>query len=70
MQKILNSPIDFVNEMLEGILQAYPNQLKAVEGDTHSLVRADAPVAKKLGLLPEANQDTCLYFLVMLAKVY
>ena len=50
MQKILNSPIEFVNEMLEGILQAYPNQLKAVEGDTHSLVRADAPVAKKVGI--------------------
>jgi dihydroxyacetone kinase-like protein len=60
MQKILNSPKEFVNEMLEGILQAYPSQLKAVEGDTHALVRADAPVA----------QDTCHYFLAMLVKVY
>lgn len=70
MQKILNSPKEFVNEMLEGILQAYPNQLKAVEGDAHSLVRSDAPVPKKLGLQLEADQDTYLCFLVMLVKVY
>jgi len=32
MQKILNVPTEFVNEMLEGILEAYPTQLKAVDG--------------------------------------
>ena len=30
MQKILNSPVEFVQEMLEGILLAYPKQLEAV----------------------------------------
>ena len=48
MQKILNVPTEFVNEMLEGILEAYPTQLKAVDGDNHALVRADAPVSGKV----------------------
>jgi dihydroxyacetone kinase-like protein len=40
MQKILNIPKEFVSEMLEGILQAYPTQLKAVDGDNHAQVAA------------------------------
>lgn len=50
MQKILNQPVEFVAEMLEGILLAHPAQLAAVDGDNHCLVRADAPIKGKVGI--------------------
>jgi len=50
MQKILNDPVAFVGEMLDGILAAHPDQLRAVNGDTHALVRADAPRPGKVGI--------------------
>ena len=50
MQKILNVPTEFVNEMLEGILVAHPKQLAAVDGDNHALVRSDAPISGKVGI--------------------
>ena len=68
MQKILNSPKEFVNEMLEGILQAYPNQLKAVEGDAHSLVRSDAPVPKKVGITTGGGSGHLPLFLGYVGK--
>ena len=68
MQKILNAPKEFVSEMLEGILLAYPNQLKAVEGDTHALVRADAPVAKKVGITTGGGSGHLPLFLGYVGK--
>lgn len=68
MQKILNTPKEFVNEMLEGIVQAYPDQLKAVEGDLHSLVRADAPVAKKVGIATGGGSGHLPLFLGYVGK--
>jgi len=50
MQKILNNPTVFVDEMLDGILAAHPDQLRAVGGDNHALVRADAPRPGKVGI--------------------
>jgi dihydroxyacetone kinase len=48
MQKILNDPEPFVDEMLEGILAAHPNQLR--RPSPRAIVRADAPVANKVGI--------------------
>jgi len=50
MKKILNNPNDFVAEMLDGLLKAYPTQLSYAGGDPHCIVRADAPVAGKVAL--------------------
>ena len=50
MKKIINDPMAFVDEMLEGILAAHPDQLKATE-DPRALVRADAPVQGKVAIL-------------------
>jgi phosphoenolpyruvate---glycerone phosphotransferase subunit DhaK len=50
MKKIINRPADFVDEMLEGILMAHPDQLKAT-GDPRAIVRADAPVSHKVAIL-------------------
>lgn len=68
MQKILNTPKEFVSEMLEGILLAYPDQLKAVDGDTHALVRADAPVAKKVGITTGGGSGHLPLFLGYVGK--
>ena len=68
MQKILNTPKEFVNEMLEGILLAYPDQLKPVDGDTHALVRADAPVAKKVGIATGGGSGHLPLFLGYVGK--
>ncbi len=49
MKKILNDPVNFVPEMLEGLLLAHPDQL-AYEEELFSIVRADAPVQGKVAL--------------------
>jgi phosphoenolpyruvate---glycerone phosphotransferase subunit DhaK len=50
MKKIINEPMAFVDEMLEGILLAHGDQLKATD-DPRAIVRADAPVAGKVAIL-------------------
>ena len=50
MKKILNNPEEFVADMLDGLYKAHPEQLAYVD-DIHSLVRADAPVEGKVGLM-------------------
>src|ERR1700730_8166676 len=51
MKKLMNEPSAFVDEMLEGLLMAYPEQLKSVGGTNRALVRADAPVAGRVGIV-------------------
>jgi dihydroxyacetone kinase-like protein len=50
MKKFLNKPEAFVDEMLEGILAAHPDQLTNVADDLRCIVRANAPVQGKVGL--------------------
>ncbi len=49
MQKILNDPARFVDEMLEGILAAHGDRLRRAE-DPRAIVRTDAPAAGKVGI--------------------
>jgi dihydroxyacetone kinase-like protein len=49
MKKIINDPEAFVDEMLDGLLLAYPRQLRAAD-EPRAIVRADAPVAGKVAL--------------------
>jgi phosphoenolpyruvate---glycerone phosphotransferase subunit DhaK len=49
MQKIINDPGRFVEEMLEGIMAAHPTYLRSLE-DPQAVVRADAPRAGKVGI--------------------
>ncbi len=51
MKKLINDPGAFVDEMLEGILLAHPDRLRAVGADGRSIVRADAPVAGRVGIV-------------------
>ena len=48
MQKILNDPEPFVDEMLDGILAAHPGALR--RPSPRAIVRGDAPVAGKVGI--------------------
>jgi phosphoenolpyruvate---glycerone phosphotransferase subunit DhaK len=49
VQKLINRPEDFVEEMLEGILAAHSGELRRA-GDPRAIVRVDAPVAGKVGI--------------------
>jgi len=67
MKKILNRPADFVPEMLDGLIKAYPGQLAYVD-DIHCIVRADAPVAGKVGLATGGGSGHLPVFLGYVGK--
>lgn len=50
MKKLINDPADVVDEMLDGMVAAYPERLRRLDGN-EVLVRADAPVDGKVGLV-------------------
>ena len=50
MKKLINDPDDVVDEMLEGMVAAYPNHLRRLP-DTQILVRDDAPLDGKVGVV-------------------
>ncbi|MFO1442459.1 dihydroxyacetone kinase subunit DhaK [Bacillus sp. Bva_UNVM-123] len=50
MKKLINHPDQVVQEMVEGFIAAYPNRLKQVP-NTSVIVRADAPVQGKVGIV-------------------
>lgn len=50
MKKVINVPEQIVEEMLQGMALAHPQYLKRVEG-FDVLVRANSPVANKVGLV-------------------
>ncbi len=49
MQKILNDPERFVDEMLEGILVAHPSDLRRI--GARGIVRAASPIADKVAIV-------------------
>ncbi|MHA7277650.1 dihydroxyacetone kinase subunit DhaK [Arthrobacter sp. HLT1-21] len=51
MKKIINEPGAFVDEFVEGILLAHPDLVKTPADDRRVLVRADAPVVGKVGIV-------------------
>ena len=51
MKKIINEPASFVDEFVEGILLAHPDLLRTPGDDLRVMVRADAPVAGKVGII-------------------
>jgi len=50
VKKLINDPEAFVEETIEGILAAHPTHLKRVADTPRGLMRADAPVAGKVGI--------------------
>lgn len=50
MKKLINAPDDFVDELIDGVLKAHPEQLRAVSDDRRALVRTDAP-GERVGIV-------------------
>lgn len=67
MKKILNDPVNFVPEMLEGLLAAHPDQLD-YEEELFSIVRADAPVQGKVALATGGGSGHLPVFLGYVGK--
>lgn len=51
MKKIINSPTAFVDEFVEGILLAHPDELRSASADNRALVRVDAGTAGRVGIV-------------------
>ncbi|KUP97541.1 dihydroxyacetone kinase [Thermobifida cellulosilytica TB100] len=51
LKKIINKPEDFVDELTESLLLAHPDRLRAASADRRALVRADAPVPSRVGIV-------------------
>ncbi|QYH35173.1 dihydroxyacetone kinase subunit DhaK [Salinibacterium sp. M195] len=51
MRKIINDPDRFVDEMIEGIVLAHPEKVRLASTDPRVLVRTDAPVKGKVGIV-------------------
>ncbi len=50
MKKLINEPADVVDEMLDGMVAAYPDDIRRLDG-TKVLVRENAPVDGKVGIV-------------------
>ncbi|KTG10462.1 dihydroxyacetone kinase [Haloprofundus marisrubri] len=50
MKKLINEPGDYVDEMLDGMVAAHPKRVRRLDG-TKVLVRADAPIDGKVGVV-------------------
>jgi phosphoenolpyruvate---glycerone phosphotransferase subunit DhaK len=50
MKKFINEPKNFVDEMLEGILLAHPDQLAFAAGNKRCIIRTGAPRKGKVGI--------------------
>ncbi|GIN84812.1 dihydroxyacetone kinase subunit DhaK [Heyndrickxia sporothermodurans] len=50
MKKIINDPDQVVQDMLKGLISAYPNHLKQIKGTT-VIARKEAPVPNKVGMI-------------------
>ncbi len=67
MKKIINKPANFVPEMLDGLLKAYPDQLD-YEQEMQCIVRADAPVQGKVALATGGGSGHLPVFLGYVGK--
>ncbi|WP_431806543.1 dihydroxyacetone kinase family protein [Microbacterium paraoxydans] len=63
MRKIINDPQAFVDETLEGILLAHPDQLRAVTADRRALARTDAPAPGRVGIVTGGGSGHLPFFL-------
>ncbi len=50
MKKLINDPLQVVDETIAGILKAYPYHLRMTKENSRALVRADAPIKGKVAI--------------------
>ncbi|AZO93310.1 dihydroxyacetone kinase subunit DhaK [Halocella sp. SP3-1] len=68
MKKIINDPDNFVDEMIEGLLKAHPEELRTVGDDLRELVRKDAPVKDKVAIATGGGSGHLPIFLGYVGK--
>lgn len=68
MKKLINHPDKFVDEMLEGLLLAHPDLLRPASDDHRALVRADAPLQDKVGIVTGGGSGHLPVFLGYVGK--
>jgi len=68
MKKIINNPDNFVDEVIEGILEAHSDDLRTVGDDLRELVRKDAPVKNKVAIATGGGSGHLPVFLGYVGK--
>lgn len=63
MKKIINDPASFVDEVVEGLLLAHGDELRAVSEDQRALVRADAGSGGRVGIVTGGGSGHMPFFL-------
>lgn len=63
MRKIINDPHSFVDEVMEGIFAAHPGEVRAATTDNRTLVRADSPMAGRVGIVTGGGSGHLPFFL-------
>ena len=68
MKKLMNTPEEFVDESLRGIVLAHGDMLKYAEGDKRAVVRADAPTEGKVAIITGGGYGHLPVFLGYVGK--
>jgi dihydroxyacetone kinase len=68
MKKLINDPHDFVDEVVDGLLLAHSDRLRAASETRRALVRADAPVAGQVGIVTGGGSGHLPAFLGYVGK--
>lgn len=63
MAKIINSPETFVDEVVDGLLLAHGDELRAAAEDNRALVRTDAGTGGKVGIVTGGGSGHMPFFL-------
>ncbi|MBE3128336.1 MAG: dihydroxyacetone kinase subunit DhaK [Actinobacteria bacterium] len=68
MKTFYNKDENYVNEMLEGILYAYPNLLKKINGEIRAIARTDAPIEGKVSIVTGGGSGHLPVFMGYIGK--
>ncbi|MEW9672628.1 dihydroxyacetone kinase subunit DhaK [Ammoniphilus sp. 3BR4] len=68
MKKIINNPMTFVEETLEGIIYAHPDQLRFSNHEKRGIVRSDAPIPGKVAIATGGGSGHLPVFLGYVGK--
>jgi len=68
MKTFYNKDENYVDEMLEGILYAYPDLLKKVNGEIRAIARADTPIEGKVSIVTGGGSGHLPVFMGYIGK--
>ena len=68
MKTFYNKDENYVNEMLEGIINAHLNLLKKINGEIRAIARADAPIKGKVSIVTGGGSGHLPVFMGYIGK--